>query len=720
MGIVRSISINKNDVIKPDSQISIESDVSINPRSAQSSIQLKGVRGIVKLVNDDKLAIWKPISPVPEGYYTFEIGELIFEDGTKQEIPIQIPILVLDSKSQIPKDVIVYNVSRIEIENTKINRIPLGSARGNYVEFMKAVDKNGSPIELAYDKKGNQVDTKKLFDTSNKEYLKKYGKIHESLYEEINVKRKNLVDVAIWLNIKEKGPILVDKKPQQSGEDRKLRKQIQIKAESFADKIKRKYKGERIRIDGLAPVVYATLTNAEVFDIAKDPDVNRIFLHEIGGIDDLQNSINIADSNDVHSIGITGSNIKASVWEDGPDDESNLVISAFYDPSKLAKSSHARLTTAIIRNNERGKPHGHAPSCLIHSANSKDLDALRWSVKDAGCTVISQSFHRSTEPGSNTLSYDDIYKDWLVLHWPYPTILQAAGNYWNGDPDGIVPPQNEYVNHKGYNSLAVGNHDDTANAMSGDSVYRNPSSPHRDRELPELCANGTAVTAVGLTMSGTSFAAPAVAGIAALIQNTDSTLKIWPEGCRAILLAGARRNVVGSTWWNDVASGNDAIDGAGAANAYQSYVIAENRVHRYGIAVRGWDVGTLSTRDFDSNGMSTFTYRVRTPIFAWFPRVKVALAWDSKVTTFWQIPVSSSLTSDFDLMVFDESNNLVGYSGSWDNSYEIADFSAQRGKTYTIKIRRWSGTDSTWFGIAWTVYDTLFFVDPFNLNELSI
>jgi hypothetical protein len=32
------------------------------------------------------------------------------------------------------------------------------------------------------------------------------------------------------------------------------------------------------------------------------------------------------------------------------------------------------------------------------------------------------------------------------------------------------------------------------------------------RKLPELCANGTGVTAVGVTESGTSFASPAVAG----------------------------------------------------------------------------------------------------------------------------------------------------------------------------------------------------------------
>jgi hypothetical protein len=370
----------------------------------------------LKLTNDAKLATWNSTSSIPEGYYTFEIGELIFEDGTKLETPIQIFVLVLNSKSQIPKDVFVHNISREEIKGTKINRIPLGSAKGNYVELIKAVSRDGSPIELAFDKKGNQVDTRKLFETSNKEYLKKYGKMHESLYEEINVKKKDSVDVAIWLNIKEKEPILVNKRPQESGEDRKLRRQIQIKVERFADKIKKRYKGERIRIDGLTPVVYATLTSNQVLGLARDADVNRIFLHAIEGIEDLQDSINIADSNDVHTIGITGSGVKAAIWESGPDDESDLVISAFYDPSKLAKSDHARLTTAVMRNKEMDKPHGHSPSCIMHSANSYNLDALGWAVRDMGCTIISQSFHRSSEPGSSTLTYDDIYKDWLVLH----------------------------------------------------------------------------------------------------------------------------------------------------------------------------------------------------------------------------------------------------------------------------------------------------------------
>jgi hypothetical protein len=318
--------------------------------------------------------------------------------------------------------------------------------------------------------------------------------------------------------------------------------------------------------------------------------------------------------------------------------------------------------------------------------------------------VISQSFHRSSEPGSSGLSYDDIYKDWLALHWPYPTILQAAGNFWEGDPDNVDPPENEYVNHKGYNSLAVGNHNDTATGMSASSVFRNPRSTHNDRELPEICANGMSVTTVGLTKSGTSMAAPAVAGCTALIQQVNSLLVHWPEGCRAILLAGANKNVMGSSWWKDVVSNVDASDGSGALDALESVRITKSRRTRNSAGTRrGWDIGRLTNSDFDSNGMSKFSYSVTVPANLWGDiSIKVALAWNSRITTFFGLPISSVLTLDFDLKIFDSNNNQVGYSGSWDNSYEIAEFSARSGETYTIKIRRWSGTDDTWFGIAWT------------------
>ncbi len=146
---------------------------------------------------------------------------------------------------------------------------------------------------------------------------------------------------------------------------------------------------------------------------------------------------------------------------------------------------------------EPNKPHGCAPDCSFYSANSADYAALRWALENPRlCTVISQSFHRGGTPqsgqdeeGSGILSPDDILKDHLATILPYPTIIHAACNL-----NGLSV---EYVNHKGFNTLSVGSHNDTATAMAPDSVFLNPTSAHGDRELPELCANGTSVSAVG-------------------------------------------------------------------------------------------------------------------------------------------------------------------------------------------------------------------------------
>ena len=52
-----------------------------------------------------------------------------------------------------------------------------------------------------------------------------------------------------------------------------------------------------------------------------------------------------------------------------------------------------------------------------------------------------------------------------------------------------------------------------------------------------------------------------------------------------------------------------------------------------------------------------------------------------------------------------------GHSASNDNSYEIVEFDARPDTTYDIRIQRASGTDDTYYGIAWTVFSTLI-LDP--------
>ena len=102
--------------------------------------------------------------------------------------------------------------------------------------------------------------------------------------------------------------------------------------------------------------------------------------------------------------------------------------------------------------------------------------------------------------------------------------------------------------------------------------------------------------------------------------------------------------------------------------------------------------------------------------------VKVALAWDTAITMFpLRDPAADRVETDGRPRSADfrQRGVQVGYSGSWDNSYEIAEFDGQRGETYTIKIRRWSGTDNVWFGIAWTVTGGLRWADVTNVTVLQ-
>ena len=215
-------------------------------------------------------------------------------------------------------------------------------------------------------------------------------------------------------------------------------------------------------------------------------------------------------------------------------------------------------------------------------------------------------------------------------------------------------------------------------------------------------------------------AAPAVAGGAALIQQANGTLKSWPEGCRAILMAGAWRNPSGSSWPVDRAAGVDARDGAGALDSAAAVDIARNRRTPGSPGRRdGWDVGTSRASDSDRSGLGQADlagHRAAADVpAAGQGRAGLGLAWSPRSNFLGiEIPVSSRLTVDLDLHVFDSAGNPVASSMTWDNSYEIAEFAARSGETYTIRVSRFSGTDDVWFGVAWRTTGLDLVIDRFE------
>ena len=524
------VDLVADEILTARSSITFDVPAGTDVAELRRRVGVSGVDGTIALTRTKNRFRWSPREDIGPGHYRFVVEALADERRKRRTNHIEIPFTVVDTAAKIPPRLRLESVSRIRLKDSGgVERLTGGHRpRGNYVEFFKATDRrSGAPVELAVDQDGAQLDPGQVVSEYRKRTIDRYGKLAPALDRRLRgAKANERVLVDVWLAVEEEAPAQSDR-PLGAGDEgnaaeraAERRRQWQTASRELAKELEEL--GDVLAVDELAPVVTITLPAAVVRDLASHERIGALLLHEEEGIDDLEDSIAVARSGVVHALGETGMGVRVAVWENGPTSDDDLVIAGRYE-SDPTTSDHSQNVHAIIRNDDDDSPDGHAPGCSLYSANDKGRAALRWAVQDQDCTIVNQSFHRPSEPESDAFSSDDFYGDWLALHWPYPLIVHAAGNFWDGDPDDIHPPSSEYVNHKGFNTISVGNHDDSASAMATSSVFRNPDSPHGDRELPEICANGTDVLADDMCFTGTSQASPAVAGVAALVQGTAPT-----------------------------------------------------------------------------------------------------------------------------------------------------------------------------------------------------
>ena len=701
------IELVRDEILTTSSSISIRVPATADPNYVARAIGVPGQEGQVHRLPGEGEYVWSPRTKLRPGRYSFVVEALADAGAQRITEPLVIPFQVVATRAVIPAPLRVESYVRIRLlpggfERLRTDALP----EGDYVDVLKAADRrSGTPKRIGFDHDGRAVNAEQQVRDHQREVASANGKLHPVLAQSIEtLAPAESVLVNAWLDIEEREPSILDR-PFNLEQVPAVAERAKVERERIAERVREIAASladgaQVINADRAAPAVTLRLPASSVRSLAERPEIVGLYLREDEGIDDLKDSIAIAGSAIVHADGQTGAGVNVAVWEDGPDPSPGIQALAF--KAGMPTSLHSRNVHAIIRNRGTSGSQGHAPGCNLFSANDKATEGLTWAVKDQHCTVVNQSFHRSSEPLSDVLSDDDAYGDYLVLQWPFPLIVHAAGNLVD---EGIEPPESEYVNHKGYNSLSVANHSDDGTFIDAYSAFRNPTTPFCDRELPEISANGTGVTADTILRTGTSQASPAVAGVAALLQATDQLLRYWPEATRAILFASAIRRASPGTWWQDVSSGVDAREGAGAVNAPEARAIAQSPTQRDFLPTRrGWDKGQLSIGDFDNDGLSLFSYQLVVPAFSDGSRnVKVALAWQSKCQ---QLPGSfytSVLAVDLDLKVFDASGTQVGISASHDNSYEIAEFVGNAGESYSIRIRCWGHIEPTWYGIAWTV-----------------
>jgi len=727
-------SVLPGEIIRPGQDIYIYSTEQIGSSQGAVTVLRDGKEFDINPTEEHwHNAIRVTTQALPPGTYNLVVNELLSHDNRSKDsdsedttihrlndyylvIPFTVP----------PDDLPTVNSRDLRVAHVVKSAADESDSSGSdTVRTVRLIHrKTGEVHDMIFGQDGKELDLESARSDLKSRRPAGFGpsaRIHGDLWSHLGSipsgESKRSVDIVVWPQMRE---VLIgyDKRRETPQAVRDARQRVLDSKGGIEDEIQRLGGQVTWSPPGL-PFIQATIPASKVSELAKLDDVGGVFFDDKTAVLNLTNSMAISNAcaavdeeGNASTLGSGGSGVNVAVYEKGPRNTKNLVFEGRYtaDP---APSSHARLTSAIIKNCEGGHLRGFAPSCSLYSANADERQALVWAVCDNSCTVVSQSFTRGCEQKDSRkgqLSLEDIVKDYMTTQLPFPTIVHAAGN---------LPSW--YVHHIGYNTLTVGNHDDSAMGMSGSSTWGNPVTPYGDRELPELCANGTAVAANGQLGSGTSMAAPAVAGVAALLQSANTDLQMWPEACRAILMASANRNVVGGTWWGDVAAGIDGKAGAGALDARAACAIAVAPVPSGSApppSPMGWDADTMDDSCFTTSNVADLDYVVSVPAANVATTsttqvstasttafvVKVALAWDSSIQSDDDHPTASVLDWDLNIVVMNSNGDIVCWSCSFDNSYEVVEFYAQPGVLYTIRIvrARWSSTP-TWFGIAWTV-----------------
>ncbi|MCK4388118.1 MAG: S8 family serine peptidase [Dehalococcoidia bacterium] len=223
----------------------------------------------------------------------------------------------------------------------------------------------------------------------------------------------------------------------------------------------------------------------------------------------------------------------------------------------------------------KGIAHGtyllDADFCSILPSWTLVESACDWAY-DNGADVFTHSYRWGFLNIGNWDTNSCKYFDHIAYEWNRLPVCSAGNDGEN--------PSYPYVGSPAlaWNVLAVGGIDDDNSADWSDdeiadfSSWKNPRTPHNDREKPEVCAPAVYIrtTTPGggfANVQGTSFAAPQVAGIAALLIEKNPSLKNYPELLKAIIMATANHNVDNDFPWEQ----EDDDDGVGTVNAWEAY-----------------------------------------------------------------------------------------------------------------------------------------------------
>jgi len=604
-----------------------------------------------------------------------------------------------------PKDLTVLNQAKASLPHTK-----------KRLTAFKLTDKAGQRYDLAVDESGNVLDHQLALQQEEEARQAERGAMSDALYAEVSnsgVTAPGTIPVLIKLKIPEtlvdkeafgaRGPVPADVERMKTAQ-----KAVEASATRMASALLGRVGAGKAKVEIDGPFVRAELTRAAITAAAWDKEVGNIGVDRqdqiVRDYATIAQTLPQTQTNIVHSsFSKRGAGINIASVDPGSLPTSP--VSCFHLTEQTATGTAAWHPNQVLGmiGNRYGTGNclsttweGYAPDASVFLANDPNYRTGWAWARDRGVNIATMSWHNASEETAGGLDSRDIYFDYQVVHYPFPTVVTSAGNQADA----------AYASGKGYNIMGVANVSNGASANRCDdtidstSSWKDPTSTHSDREVPALAMPGSFSDLMGSYFGGTSGATPAAAGIAADLMSVNTLLTSWPEAVRAIMLATANYQNSDGAAFQSWLEGRDGVGEVNALVAAQTALIRESTTSD---RFRAHDYGTLTPASF-SGGYLTKTW---TATFSGAsPRIRVALTWDSKVTGETGAG-ADTLDLDLDLEITGP-NGSTFYSNSYDSSWEMVDFVPPVAGNYTIRVSGWNvpADLSRYFGIAWSAFYT--------------
>jgi len=551
----------------------------------------------------------------------------------------------------------------------------------------KARDNQGKIYGVSLDTSGNIVSQEALGRAmeaiDNQGFV---GKLETELANLVNQRSNSPINVVFWLKGTAAAPFRGNVETQAQYEANL--ETIKARNTQIQQPVVNQLKANNQQIiyqSPYAPVLVTSATPSAIQSLAARSDVERVYLERVGA-PRLNVSRVVVQANTVNARGFTGNGQRVGVVESGRiGTHPNLPAAQrlLCRPEATTAISGHKTNVAGVIQSTHATNRGIAPAITIVDGiganfSFSEMIAATDCVINNGATAINMSF------GYETNGVFDAFARYVdeVTYNTGRTISVAVSNVCAnkmGSPEIA------------FNVLAVGAFGDNNTTSLGDdiaactapvnfSAFLDPNSPNGDREEPDIVAPGYAIRTTNTSGSfsdtnGTSFAAPHVTGGVGLLRQRKPSLFTQAEEVRAIMMASARHNIEGASRLSE-------RDGAGAIMLAAADTVA---------------AGSLSNFYSNSGAASNFPIN-RTFTASAGQKVRVAIAWAHKMPAG---NTSTQPTTDLDLQVFC-GGTFIGSSASYDNSYEIVEFTAGSCPSgYTAKINNFRPSSGTeYIGLA--------------------